>query len=94
LKFGIFEKSKRATAAILKIEKTAISQQQFDQSRNLHSGSLNRLAVNIFEFYKSKMATGCHFENPSACVMISTTIRPIVVISKSINYWVAWLPSG
>jgi len=56
-----------AAAAILKITKIAISPQRFDRSlRNLATlckmGLLTVLAVKKFEFPKSKMADGRHFE--------------------------------
>ena len=68
LKFRIFLRFKMAAAAILKITKIAISPQRFDRSlRNLVSwcemGLLTALTVKKFEFHKSKMAEGRHFEN-------------------------------
>jgi len=63
-----FSKTKMAAAAILKISKIVISHQQFDRSlRNLARlckiGLLTVLAVEKFEFPKSKMADGRHFKN-------------------------------
>ena len=57
-----------AAAAILKITKIAISLQRFDRSlRNLvrwcKMDLLTAATVKNFEFYKSKMADGRHFEN-------------------------------
>jgi len=57
-----------AAAAIWKITKIAISPQWFDQSlRNLvrwcKMGVLTAPTVKNFEFHKSKMANGRHFEN-------------------------------
>jgi len=68
VKISNFSKTKMAAAAILKITKIAISPQQFDRSL----GNLARLCkmdlftvleVKKFEFLKSKMADGRHFEN-------------------------------
>ena len=57
-----------AATAILKITKIAIYRQRFDRSlRNLvgwcKMGLLTALTVKKFEFHKSKMADGRHFEN-------------------------------
>jgi len=57
-----------AAAAILKITKIAIYTQRFDRSlRNLGRwckiGLLTAPTVKKFEFHKSKMADGRHFEN-------------------------------
>ena len=62
-----FWKFKMAAAAILKITKIAISLQRFDRSlRNLvcwcKMGLLTVPTVKNFEFHKSKMADGRHFE--------------------------------
>jgi len=61
-------KVKMAAAAMLKITKIAIYPQRFDPSlRNLvrwcKVGLLTALTVKKFEFHKSKMADGRHFEN-------------------------------
>jgi len=63
-----FSKTKMAAAAIIKIAKIAISPQQFNRSlRNLarlcKMGLLTVQTVEKFEFRKSKMADGRHFEN-------------------------------
>jgi len=68
VKISNFSKTKMAAAAILKILKIVISHQQFDRSlRNLARlckiGLLTVLAVEKFEFPKSKMADGRHFKN-------------------------------
>ena len=68
VKISNFWKSKMAAAAILKITKIAISPQRFDRSlRNLvrwcKMGLLTVSTVKNFEFHKSKMADGRHFEN-------------------------------
>jgi len=57
-----------AAVAMLKITKIAIYPQRFDRSvKNLvrwcKIGLLTALTVNKFEFHKSKMADGRHFEN-------------------------------
>jgi len=57
-----------AAAAMLKITKIAMYLQRFDQSlRNLvrwcKMGLLTTPTVKNFEFQKSKMADGRHFEN-------------------------------
>jgi len=57
-----------AAAAMLKITKIAIYPQLFDRSlRNLvrwcKMGLLTTPTVKKFEFHKSKMADGRHFEN-------------------------------
>jgi len=67
VKISNFSKTKMAAAAILKITKIAISPQGFDRSLgNLASlckmGLLTAQTVNKFEFPKSKMADGRHFE--------------------------------
>jgi len=63
-----FSKTKMAAAAILKTTKIAISQQRIGRSsRNLvrlcKMGLLTVQTVKKFEFPKSKMADGRHFEN-------------------------------
>jgi len=83
VKISNFSKTKMAAAAILKITKIAISPQRFDRSlRNLASlctmGLLTVLTVKKFEFPKSKMADGRHFEKPLNH-HISATVGPILM---------------
>jgi len=63
-KFEFF-KTKMAAAAILKITEIAISPQRFDRSSpNLAKlCTMTAQTVKKFEFPKSKMADGRHFEN-------------------------------
>ena len=72
-----------AAAAMLKITKIAISPQRFDRFlRNLvgwcKMDLLTAPTVKTFEFYKSKMADGRHFENREIAISYSRSTVKIL----------------
>jgi len=80
VKISNFWKSKKATAAILKITQIALPPQPFDWSvRNFvwwrKMGLLTSTTVKIFQFHKSKMADGRHFENSKIAISLQSFDR-------------------
>ena len=95
LKFCIFELGKMALAAILKITKIAMSPQRFGRSlRNLvrwcQIGLLTAPTVKKFEFQKSNMADGRHFEN----CQIAIALQPFDQFWWNLTRWCILVPDS